>query len=164
MRESTGTLNTFRIVIVFTLLFASFITLAITYNKVIKLKNESLSIIERREGITVDSVEIMNRYLKSSGYHGRGVCKDGEYGMKNLDDDYFEKVSAGSNDMYFYCVSLSTHKDSNNNVKMLYKLRLFYSFELSLFDGFNLFTFEINGETKSITKYNDVTYIEMDEM
>ena len=51
MRETIGNTFIIKLVIVFTLLFSAFLALAISYNKVFRMKNEVLSIIEKYEGI-----------------------------------------------------------------------------------------------------------------
>ena len=157
MREATGTLNTFRIVIVFTLLFAVFITLAISYNKVIKLKNESLSIIEINEGVTRDSLNIINRFLRNNGYSARSRCNDGEYGMPSLNDDAtLEHIVGSDNSRYFYCLEKGETLDSISTKKIFYNLKLFYNFEIPLFGGVNLMVFNINGETRRLTYHEDM--------
>ena len=47
MRETIGNTFIIKLVIVFTLLFSAFLALAISYNKVFRMKNEVLSIIEK---------------------------------------------------------------------------------------------------------------------
>ena len=50
MRAAIGTQTIFKAVLVFTLIFVAFITVAITYNKAYKLKNETITILEKYEG------------------------------------------------------------------------------------------------------------------
>ncbi len=157
MREATGTLNTFRIAIVFTLLFAVFITLAISYNKVIKLKNESLSIIELHEGMTENTLNILNRYLKNNGYSATSTCNSDEYGVYNLDNT--TSWEQGGNRRYFYCFKPGEVTDSTGTAKVFYNLKLFYNFEIPLFGGVNLMVFNISGETRRITEYDSLNYI-----
>ena len=130
MREATGTLNTFRIVIIFTLFFACFITLAITYNKIIKLKN--------------------------SGYNGHGQCDDGEYGLRDLNSIDLTQVGSNDNTRYLYCLKMDDVTDSTGSVKIYYNVKLFYNFDIPLFGGVSLMTFKINSETKRITYHQDL--------
>ena len=74
MRESIGSTWVFMIVIVFILLFVSFLTLALTYSKSFKTKNELINIIEKYEGVSSDSVKVINNYLSYSGYDVKGRC------------------------------------------------------------------------------------------
>lgn len=156
MREATGALNTFRIAIIFTLLFAVFISLAISYNKVIKIKNESLSIIELNEGIRPNTLDILNNYLRNSGYRARSTCNSDEYGVANLNSNDLEQ--GGNGGRYFYCLRPGEVTDSTGTTKVFYNLKLFYNFEIPLFGGVNLMVFNINGETRRITKYTDLDY------
>ena len=93
MKSTVTTSQIFKYILLFTFLFAAFLALAITYNRVFKLKNESVSIIEEYEGVTTTSVNIINNYLKSSAYQTDGQCELNEYGKKNLDDDALELVT-----------------------------------------------------------------------
>ena len=156
MREATGTLNTFRIVIIFTLFFACFITLAITYNKIIKLKNESISIIELYEGVTYNSVPSLNNYLRNSGYNGHGQCDDGEYGLRDLNSTDLTQVGSNDNTRYLYCLKMDDVTASTGSVKIYYNVKLFYNFDIPLFGGVSLMTFKINSETKRITYHQDL--------
>ena len=52
MRESIGSSWIFLIVISFTLIFAGFLVMALSYSKTYKIKNELTSIIEKYEGLT----------------------------------------------------------------------------------------------------------------
>ena len=45
MREATGATTTMKMALAFTILFAAFLAIAITYNRAFKLKNEALSIL-----------------------------------------------------------------------------------------------------------------------
>ena len=65
MKSSITTTQVFKYVLLFTFLFAIFLALAITYNKVFKMKNETISIIEKYEGVVKGkkSLEIVNNYL-----------------------------------------------------------------------------------------------------
>ena len=146
MRQATGTTTLFQIVIGFTLLFAAFLSVAITYNRVFRLKNETLGIIERYEGISDKSLGIINNYLKNSGYTTKRNCEKDEFGVDNLDRNVYEKVD-NENKKYYYCLSDYTQTNANGD-QIFYKIKLFFNFNLP-FIG-DLVTFKITGETKGI--------------
>lgn len=156
MRESVGTTSTFNIVIVFTLLFAGFLSVAISYNRVFRVKNESMKIIEKYEGISGKSLGIINNYLKNSGYSGTGHCETGEFGVKSLQESAYE--AAVSNREYYYCLS-SVCKDSelcsvsSGYDQIYYTIRLFYRFDLPVIG--RLVNFKISGQTKGIKLYDE---------
>ena len=85
MREAIGTETIFKAVIIFTLIFAAFLAVAITYNKAYRMKNQAMYILEKYEGINDNSLRIINNYLKNNGYKTTGNCESGEYGINNLD-------------------------------------------------------------------------------
>lgn len=154
MREASGTTTTMKMALAFTILFSAFLAIAITYNKAFKIKNESLSILEKYEGVNNTSITIINNYLKNNGYNGKGKCKDNEYGVSSLNNDYYEKVN--SNNDYYYCLnyhcSKGTCKITNNN-QIFYKFKLFFKFNLPFLG--ELTTFKIDGETKAIKLFQE---------
>ena len=155
MRQSVGTTTLFQIVLAFTLLFSAFLAVAITYNKVFKLKNETLSIIEKYEGISSTSLEIINNYLKNNGYSVKNNCDSDEFGVTSLELAQYER--ANSNTKYYYCLKSYCAKDGSaciiGSTDIYYGVKLFFKFNLP-FMG-ELTTFKITGETKSINYYTD---------
>ncbi len=152
MKQAVGTTSIFKAVLAFTFIFSGFLAITIVYNKVFKMKNEILSILERYEGATTDTIGIINNYLENNGYTTKGNCADGEYGIGDLSSKKLEKVTG--NKQYYYCLSDCTSnncsvKTSGN--KIYYSLRLFFKFNLP-FVG-DIFTFNINGQTKAIKYY-----------
>ena len=144
MKETIGNTFVIKLVIVFTLLFSAFLALAISCNKVFKMKNEVLSIIEKYEGINDTSLSVINNYLDANGYRTSGECFDDYMGI----DNYESKASnVQSGKKYYYCYKENLM--NNNNIdKKTYNVTLFYKFNLP-FVG-DLFIFKINGQTKSI--------------
>ena len=158
MRESVGTATLFEMIIGFTLLFAGFLAVAINYNKGFKLKNETLNIIERYEGINDQSIQIINKYLDNGGYGTKGYCDVGEYGVKDLTKKDYELVNnTNQNTKYFYCLNYFCKdklcKVSSKNNQIFYNVKLFFNFNLPFFG--DLLTFKITGDTKGIKLYRD---------
>ena len=95
MRAAIGTQTIFKAILIFTLIFVAFITVAITYNKVYKLKNETIAILERYEGIDSkdQTIGIINNYLRNNGYNSKGKCdiQNNEYGIADLYSAKFAK-------------------------------------------------------------------------
>ena len=155
MRQATGTTTTMKMALAFTLLFAAFLAIAITYNKAFKLKNETLTILEKYEGASDNSINIINNFLKNNGYNGKGKCKSGEYGITSLDNTTIESVSNNNKD-YYYCLSYycsnNTCKISNNN-QIYYRVKIFFKFNLPFLG--DITTFSVDGETKPIKLFSE---------
>ncbi len=145
MREAIGTQTIFKAILIFTFLFAGFIAVAITYNKAYKLKNETLAILEKYEGVSSKSLKIVNNYLSNSGYIAKQNCAGYKYGIADLNGDKYETTVNNKN--YFYCIDPYI---KNNQV--FYKIKLFSRFNLP-FIG-ELLYFNITGETKGIKIYS----------
>lgn len=160
MRQSIGTTSLFQIIIGFTLLFAAFLAVAVTYNRVFRLKNETLNIIEKYEGISEKSIRIINNYLDNSGYNTMGYCENGEYGISNLSSNTYEKVT-NENKKYYYCLSYYCQDDTcnvnsdklPNGNQIFFKVKLFFKFNIP-FIG-DLMTFKITGDTKAIKLWGE---------
>ena len=160
MKSTVTTSETFKYILIFTFLFAAFLALAITYNRVYKLKNESISIFEKYEGVTSKSLNVVNNYLKNNGYNTKGKCNKEEYGVSDLNTNNYKKVT-NENENFYYCLSykcktgnckiIDKDKAPNGN-QIYYNIKLFYKFNLP-FVG-EIFTFTINGETKGIKYYD----------
>ena len=149
MKATISLTTLFKAMIAFILLFAAFLTLAITYNKAFRLKNEALSIIEKYEGVTRKSLKIVNNYLSNSRYSTKNSCKMGEYGATSLTELKLVQVSNESDRNYYYC--LTENVDSKNK-KISYKVKVFFKFNLPFFG--DLMTFPISGESKDIKYYS----------
>lgn len=155
MKEASATSSIFKIVLAFTLLFSGFLSIAIVYNRAYRMKNESLAIIEKYEGINSSSLKIVNNFLKNSGYTTMDKCNSDEFGVKNLDSNTYEKAKEGTD--YYYCISYYCSskkcKITNSGNEIFYNLKLFFKFNLPFLG--ELTTFKIAGITKGINLYMD---------
>lgn len=147
MREVSGTTWTFQMIILFILIFAAFLTLVLNYSKAYDVKNEFLTIVEKYDGVTTDSLEIIDSYLSERGYKTTGKCpvsNDMEvwYGASSLNSaDAPEEVESKKN--YYYCYNVESKGNS-----IYYNVILFYKFNLPVIG--EVATFKIKGKTNSI--------------
>ncbi len=141
MREAIGSETIFKAVLFFTLIFAAFITVAITYNKAYKMKNEAMFILEKYEGVNEQSINIINNFLKKNGYNTQGVCESDEVGVASLTES--NTNNGNGKDKYFYCLK-TTSKNNRNYVTV----KVFFKFSIPVFG--DIVTFKITGETKGI--------------
>mgnify|MGYP003373855790 FL=1 len=135
--ESTWT---FQMIIFFMLIFACFLTLVLNYNKAYAIKNRTLSIIEKYEGVTYESLNIINGYMYEKGYKTTGKCQDGWFGAIDLEGNVEE--SKGS-EQYYYCFKENT----NNKNQIYYDIEVFYKFNLPVIG--NIAIYRIAGTTKA---------------
>jgi hypothetical protein len=141
MRETIGSTWIFMLIISFTLIFAGFLVLALSYSKVYKMKNELTSIIEKYEGLTPESEQIINDYLTNSNYRTTGYCKVGSYASDTL-----MTISKVTDDkkQYYYCIDTRLNKQG----KTVFTVTMFYDFNLPIFG--QLMKYNIKGETYGI--------------
>lgn len=146
MRETIGTTWTIQLMIIFILIFACFLSLVLSYSKAYTIKNESLSIIEKYEGVRENSAEIINNFLKENSYRTKGKCPDGWMGAENLEGAY---QLASSGEQYYYCFQeVPSQKGS-----IYYNIRFFYKFNLPIIG--DITTFRIDGTTATFIGSND---------
>lgn len=163
MRQTIGTTWVYQLVIFFILIFVAFLVLSLTYSKSFKTKNEIISILEKYEGATPDSVLIVSNYLNTIKYDDVGVCtksdKLNDYwlGVKDITSNTPTIEPARLKEKYSLCIkkirpdSGTTAHDKN---QVYYELKIFFKFNLPILG--DLKTFEINGKTSPIYKSNDL--------
>lgn len=152
MRESIGSTWVLQLIILFILLFVGFLTLSLNYSKSYKVKNEVMTIIEKYEGLTNDSVKIINNYLTQSGYKTTGKCgSDGWYGMTDISGANNVLESATDNDKYYYCIRKKFAKKDY----YYYEIKTFLSFNLPIVGNFAVFTIE--GSTADVVSQDTYT-------
>ena len=136
MRESFGATWEVQIIIIFILIFVSYLTVSVSYYKVFKAKNDIISIIERKEGMTEGpngAIGIINNYLRSNAYNAKGHCNAGSYGANSLDrtdNETFNYVVDGDSTKYYYCVEKVTNYYTENPGRSYYNVNLFFSLNL----------------------------------
>jgi hypothetical protein len=144
MREAIGGTWIFSIVIVFIVLFSSYLALSINYSKAFKVKNGIINIIEKDEGISGTSTGEISTYLSNIGYNVYGSCdtSNGEKGYENSTGEFTTK--------YKYCVTtISPNTNENNDLpKTYFKVTVFFRIDLPILGS--IFVFPITGETKAI--------------
>ncbi len=152
MNNSIGTTWVMGLMVTFIFLFSAFLILAINYSDVFRLRNETLTILEKYEGYTGQSRLIIDNLLQTNAYKTKSDCEETEYGVTLLDGT---SGSIGAEDA-FYCI----RRIDDNKAHEYYEIKLFYKFNLPVIG--EILTFPITGETKDITFYDSLEndYIE----
>ena len=149
MRGVSGSTWVFQIMILFILIFACFLTLVLNYNKAYRVKNNMVSIIEVHEGISEESLALINNVLRGEGYSNTGQCPRGEdnwYGVINYEGDYEEAVEGTR---YNFCFKrFRTNEDDE-----YYEIRVFYEFSLPFLGAITVFP--ITGRTDNFMGSNN---------
>lgn len=140
--ESTWT---FQMIIFFILIFACFLTLVLNYNKAYTIKNRMLSIIEKYEGVTSTSADLINDYIYNKGYTNTGKCPENWMGAITLDGEY--EISKSDSE-YYYCFN----RNYKNNLQY-YDIKVFFKFNLPVIG--NIANHEIDGTTKTFIGAED---------
>lgn len=162
MRESVGSTWIFLIAITFTIIFAGFLVMALSYSRTYKEKNELTSIIEKYEGLTTKttygknidgSINVMNTYLRNNNYNRKGFCQkvDSVYEatdtvnkMYGFDIDGTPEI-AQDDKRYDYCVLAMTNNETCNTI---FRVTVFFDFNLPIFG--DLVKFRVSGQTNEI--------------
>lgn len=147
MREAIGGTWLFSIVIVFIVLFTSFLAISVNYSKAFKVKNGIINIIEKNEGVSTDTVDEISSYLDTVGYLVYSSCPDTVTSQSSTDKAQGFEASNTNSRKFKYCVAKT--EDTNGNInKTYYKVTVFFRVDLPIFG--EIFTFPVTGETKPI--------------
>lgn len=134
----------FQIAIVFILLFSGFLALSVNYSRAFKVKNELINIVERQEGIRLKARDEINAYFNEVGHFVKGPCPEGYTA--------FEEDGTSFTNRGIYCAKkmceTSAADVTSGLFKAHYKVVVFFKFDLPIFG--DLFTFRVEGETKTI--------------
>ncbi len=161
MREAIGGTWLTQIIIVFMLIFVAFLALTLNYAKAFKMKNDLLTIIEEREGMTISkngtlngSIGLMNNYLEKNGYTILRACPEGSYGVADLHNETLNYIDQGNSaKRYYYCVTKYSAPSTNYRGKVYYQVAISLKFNLPILG--DLFTFEVTGNTEDISNAAD---------
>lgn len=162
MRESIGSTWIFVIATSFTLIFAGFLVMALSYSRTYKEKNDLSSIIEKYEGLTTKttygknidgSINVMNTYLKNNNYKMKGVCQnlDNVYEATETVNKMYGFTIDGTSELaqegklYNYCVLAMTNNETCNTI---FRVTLFFDFNLPIFG--DLVKFKVSGQANEI--------------
>lgn len=150
MRQTVGATWTLQLVVVFILLFVGYIVLTLNYSRTIKIKNEMISIVEKYDGITNQSIGLLNNFLVSSNYNAKGTCenKQGVYGVKILEEGRNTIEEADGTNSYYYCI----RKYEGANKTNYYQITLFYKFNLPVIG--DLSNFSVKGSTSNFQSHD----------
>ena len=160
MKEAMGSTWILGIVILFVVLFASFLAYSINYTKAFNTKNEIINLIERYEGYTIsgedmdsksldqllDSTKVDDKafgYIKSAGYN---YTSSEKIDCTKAGHVKSEAKKGG------YCVT-KICTGSGNDIKTYYKVTTFITVDLPLAGV--IANLKISGETQVL--YEDVT-------
>lgn len=145
MKEGIGGAWLFQIVIVFVLLFAGILAVAVNYARAFKVKSEIVSIIERGSGINLDTNKKIIEYLNSVGYRTTGKCSKDEvaYGNPN---------SMQSSGDALYCIKEVKTKKNADELKnqTYYRVKVFFNFYIPIIG--DLMNLTLTGTTKIINE------------
>lgn len=146
MKESIGESWTIQLIAAFVLLFVAFLSLMIAYSRCFKVKNEVVSIIEKYETLE-KSKSIISDYMDAAGYTGTGTCKINKDGGIKATKTYCLQGSNlnAINDNTSGCRACIEQQNDNNNHVTVYRVSLFYNFNIPAFG--RLATFEVTGKT-----------------
>jgi len=135
MRESFGGTFMINLMLIFIVIYISFMCIAISYAKAFRVKNSVINILEQNQYYEGDNDTItkVDNYLEKVPYSERDIAKND----CDKRDGYTTKQGA--------CIISSSKENSEYNY---YKVITYIAIELPFFD-INI-TIPISGETKTI--------------
>lgn len=182
MKQSIGSLWLFSIMVVFILIFACYLIVTIEYNKVYKMKNEILTIIENNNGLTnkagspgrseltnesitvgAGGLQTVNAFLLGNAYQAKGKCPSGSeytnrgqywYGVSELSTTEVDYDEVNENDKYHYCFcKVRVSGEDAVHASYYYRVRLFFMFNFPVIQYLGVF--DVDGTTDLIYNVED---------
>ena len=158
MRSSIGSTWIFQLVIIFILIFATYLTISLNYSKAFRVQNEVIAIIERSEGMTDKSstdgksdgaIQLISNYMRWSGYNAKGTCEEGYYGATSIQGNGIQDLEeAVSGKKYYYCVRKHVGYFDKKPNRAYYDIDMFFAFDLPVIG--DIFNFRVSGQTLEI--------------
>lgn len=146
MRESFGGAFMIKLILIFIVVYISFMAVAINYAKAFRVKNNVINLLEQNQFKLGDEITFIDKYLDSVPYNF--------YDNRSVQDNC-NNVTFGSTDnekktvltLNGACIVKMGDEDENSR-DYYYKVTTYISIE---FPFFNIYmTFPISGETKII--------------
>ena len=136
MREAIGGTWIFSIVVVFIVLFSSYLAISVNYSKAFKVKDGIINILEKGEGYNTSTDDEIKEYLSNVGYNVYNKC-----------EGYTGKLpSTNNSNSYKYCIKATTNEE--NIKRTYYSVKVFFKLDLPILGS--IFVFPVTGETKAI--------------
>lgn len=147
MKEAVGGSWITGIVVVFVILFASFMAISINWSKSYKVKDEILAVIERNHGMKKSTITEINGYLADVGYRNVGQCPKNDgcwYGFNYNNND--SAVNSNPN----YCVKKTIINASaiGHPTMAYYTVDVFFRLDIPIIG--DIIKLDLSGETSTI--------------
>ena len=143
MRESFGGAFMIKLVLIFIVIYITFMAVAIDYAKVFRVKNNVINILEQNQFLIGDSFDAIDDYLNGVPYN-----ENGNNSVKsNCDSTEFGAIKNNNTLLTTNGVCIKQSGDNTNGI--YYKVTAYISIEFPFFDLY--FTIPISGETKIIS-------------
>lgn len=145
MRDAFGGAFSIKLMLIFLILYVSFICVALNYARAFRVKNRIINIVEQYEGYcgsasTITKIESeINSYLNSTGYYIE------ESAVKKVKGDCLNDMSKGRG----YCVYSSLNTSDNScTTRNIYTVETYMIFTIPIINVH--FPIVIKGETRPV--------------
>lgn len=106
MRDAFGGAFSIQLMLIFLILYVSFLCIALNYARAFRVKNEIINIIEQYEGYNDDVGVDISNYLRSSGYYiSQGdvnVCRGCDFHEPGYSTMEVNSHNSATNQKYYY--------------------------------------------------------------
>lgn len=161
MRDSINGLWLIGIVMTLMIFLIAFVAVSLNYSSAFRMKSEMVNAIEQYNGINPNTVQKLERIANSYGYRTENKCKsEDDKQVIGIKDGIVTKNPKTAQDI---CIYMSNYDSKCGggytcDKKYIYKLSVFFSFDLPLFG--NILNFNVNGESNSIL-YPEESYFDI---
>lgn len=136
MRDAFGGAFSIKLMLIFLVLYVSFMCVALSYARAFRVKNRIINIIEQNEGYTAQAAEDIEKYLSKAGYN-------------ISQQDVGDKICSGCT-FYQPGYSVMEVNSTETNGPKYYKVETYLVFNVLIVS----FPISIEGETRRIETLN----------
>ena len=161
MKDSIGGMWLLGIIMTFMVILITFVTLSLNYSNAFRLKSEMISAIEESNGFNTKTRVKLDNIIDKYGYKTFKTCQ-----FKDPPSNILGFLKDGGNEgrpyvnnpnvKVNYCIVREISHPSKKRTENYYTVQVFFGFELPVMG--DIFTFRVDGETRSILYADDSGY------
>ena len=159
MRDAINGAWLYGVVLVFMMVFISYIAITFNYSRVFQMKSVLITKIEQNQGVNENSLKGMGAVIGSYGYTATGNCKGKYLGVRSTKPSEYTISKQCAEDKFNYssiCLKRVVVSTSHTP-KYYYKVGAFFGFSLPVVG--QIYSFYVEGESNEIYYPSDISNI-----
>ena len=159
MRNAINGAWLYGVVLVFMMVFISYISITFNYSRVYQMKSVLITKIEQNQGVNENSLNGMGAVIGSYGYTATGNCKGNYLGVRyKKPSEHVISKQCGDTTYNNSSICLKrVEMSSTHTKKYYYRVGAFFGFSLPIVG--QIYSFYVEGESNEIYYPSDISNI-----